>query len=726
MRNSHLRIILVFGLIICSLNIQAQKRSRLDVMRAGKLFDNFEFAEAAKIYDRLVKRDDTFNYAKLQLAEAYRKMNMPDSTLTLYADVIEDSTVAQPIHTLYYAQALMSAERYDEALVALRSFYNNKGDIRGLNLAKGITDFNGFYNDSSLYKIELAAFNSSADDYSPTYFQDGLVFSSNRSQFKLIKRKHGWNNKGFHELYYVSNPEDSAIRTSLFNRQINTRYHEGPAVFYDDDEKAFFTRNNFNGKKVKKANNEVINLQLYMAQRSSKDSKWDKPILFSHNGRDFSTGHPTLSSDEKTLYFASTRPGGQGGVDLYRSHYEDDQWSEPVNLGPEINTPGDEMFPHIHNDTLYFSSNGHYGLGGLDIYMIDLNDSASTVKNLGVPVNSSKDDFGFILSDNDTTGYFTSNKPGGIGNDDIYSITVRYPKKPESVFINGIVVDQRSGEPLSNADVYLSTDGGDSIKVTTQADGNFTFELDWDKNYSFTAMKADWSTGQDIASTFDDELDKTFLTIPLRELLVIKGDLVNPEDGKPVSDALLTFTETTTGKVDSVRTTEEGILYFIAQPGAEYDVFLQKRGFFNFRTRVSAGNDPAGVIKFDLEMEQIVIGKAIRIENIYFDLNKSDIRSDAAIELDKIVSMMRDNPDIKIELGSHTDSRGGDDYNLALSDRRARSSAAYIISRGISEDRITGKGFGETQLVNGCEDGVSCSAEQHQENRRTDFKVVSF
>lgn len=724
MLHRHLKLLLVITLIFFGASVEAQNRSRLDVMRAGKLFDNFEYAAAVKIYERLVERDSSFNYAKLQLAESYRKMNLPEQALPFYAEVVGDSSVSKPIHTLYYAQALMSAERYDRALTALNAFYASQGDVRATNLSNGITNFEGFYSDSSFYKIDLADFNSSADDYSPAYFRDGLVFSSNRDKFRLVKRKHGWNNKNFHELYFTSPETDSVGTAKLFNRKINTRYHEGPMVFYDNDEKAFFTRNNFNGKKVSTASDETINLQLFVTQRSGVNAEWDKPVPFQYNSKEYSTGHPTISEDEQTLYFASNRPGGIGGVDIYKSTFENGNWGEPVNMGDQINTPGDEMFPHINKGLLYFSSNGHYGMGGLDIYRFDFNDSLAYVKNIGTPVNSSKDDFGLIISSNDSTGYFTSNKPGGVGNDDIYTIEINLPTKPESVFLKGIVIDQRSGRPLENTEVFLSTGDNESIRVLTAADGGFEYELTWDQDYRITAFKPDWSRGLESASTYDDVLDKEFLTIPLRELMVIKGDLVTPA-GQIVDDALLTFTETTTGEIDSVRTNENGLLYFIAQPDAEYDVFLQKTGYFNFRTKVATGSNP-GIIKFDLEMDEIIIGRAIRIENIYFDLNKSDIRPEAAIELDKIVAMMTDNPTITIELGSHTDSRGGDPYNLALSDRRARSSAAYIVSKGIAQARIIGKGYGETQLTNQCEDGMRCQPEEHQANRRTEFKVVSF
>ncbi|OEK03673.1 hypothetical protein BFP97_20070 [Roseivirga sp. 4D4] len=725
MLKKHLKLLLVFALILSSGLAQAQNRSRLDVMRAGKLFDGFEFVEAAKIYERLVARDSSFSYAKLQLAESYRLMNQPEKAALWYAEVVNDS-ISDPIHKLYYAQALMSNGQYDRARSWLERYnYEADDSTRARNLIAGIDNFEAFYQDSARFKIDTAAFNSEGSDFSPVYYREGVVFSSNRSGFKIVKRRHGWDDTNFLQIYHYKPTSDSTSTVDLFSDLLNTKYHEGPLSFYDDFEKVIFTRNNYNGKRVGKAEDETIHLQLYLSERASVNSKWSKPQPFPYNNKEYSVGHPAISSDEKTLYFSSDMPGGQGGVDLYMSQLENGNWSEPVNLGPKINTSGDEVFPFVKDSVLFFSSDGHYGVGGLDIYQVVLTDSTETVYNMGIPMNSRKDDFGIILGDSLKSGYFTSNRDGGMGSDDIYSFSIVKPPKPENIAIKGIVVDQRSGAPLGNADVFLSTDEGDSIKITTQADGNFEFVLDWDKDYDFTATKPDWSVGLDSAKTFDDVLDKEFLTIPLRELLVVKGDLVTPA-GTPVDNALVTFTETTTGEVDSVRTNENGLLYFIAQPDAEYDVFLQKEGYFNFRTKVETGSEPGGIIKFDLEMDEIVIGRAIRIENIYFDLNKSDIRPDAAIELDKIVAMMTDNPTIKIELGSHTDSRGGDPYNLALSDRRARSSAAYIVSRGIAQDRIVGKGYGETQLVNQCEDGVACSTEEHQANRRTEFKVVSY
>ena len=712
-------------LVFLTLASFAQNRSRLDVQRAEKFFDAYEYVEAARLYEKLVSKDSSFNYAKLQLAESYRKMNDPVKAAKWYSQIINDP-VSKPIHKLYLAQALMSTERYDEARDWLEVYKTEADDSERANqLIFGIDNFELFQQESDRFQIDQAAFNSQGSDFSPTFYRDGIVFSSNRDYFKMVKRKHGWDNTNFLQIYYTG-LQDSLNSVTPFSNLLNTKYHEGPLTFYDDYEKVIFTRNNYNRRKLGKAEDETIHLQLYLSARSDVNKKWSKPVAFPHNNPEYSVGHPTMAADETTLYFSSDMPGGQGGVDLYRSKFINGQWTKPVNLGSEINTSGDEVFPFVRDSILYFSSDGHYGMGGLDLYQVNLNDTIKSIENLGAPLNSNMDDFGLIIDEENKNGYFTSNRSGGRGSDDIYSFSILKPKKPKKVFVKGIVVDQRSGNPLDSANVILRGIGSTPLQITTQSDGAFEFELDWDNNYRLSASKPDWTTGLDSVSTFDDQLSSDFLTIPIRQLLVIKGNLMNPEDGQPINNALLTFTETTTGEVDSIMTNNEGVLYFIAQPDSEYDVFLQKEGYFNFRTKVSTGSDPAGTIKVDLDMEPIVIGRAIRIENIYFDLNKSDIRPDAAIELDKIVAMMRDNPEIKIELSSHTDSRGGDDYNLALSDRRARSSAAYIVSRGIPQENIVGVGYGEAQLTNRCTNGVQCSAEEHQANRRTEFKVVSY
>jgi len=722
MRHTRKNLLTLILLAICTLAM-AQKRSRLDVQRADKLFDEFQFSEAALLYEKLVNRDSTFNYAKLKLAESYRKMNQPEEASTWYAQIVNDS-ISQPIHKLYYAKALMSTGRADEARNWLETYKNQTDDDRRAdNLIAGIDNYEAFFKDSERYKLDSVDFNSEGADFSPAYFRKGLVFSSNRSKFSLLKRKHGWDNTNFLQLYYTDHESDSIDKTVPFSSRLNTRFHEGPLTFYDNYEKVIFTRNNYNRSKLRKAEDETIHLQMYLADRRNIGEEWKRPAPFPYNNKEYSVGHPSISTDEATLYFASNMPGGQGGVDLYVSRFVNDQWTTPVNLGPKINTSGDEMFPHISDSLLYFSSDGHYGMGGLDLYHVDLFDSSSRVTNLGAPMNSNRDDFGIILDESGKAGYYTSNREGGKGSDDIYKFEIT---RPPSVAVRGMVVDQRNGQPVDNAEVVLNPGMDNSMSITTNADGTFEFELDWDQSYDLMASKTDWTTGLDSVATFNSKISEEFVTIPIRQLLVISGQLTNPEDGSPVDNALLTFTNSETGEVDSVSTSNTGVLYFIAQPDQEYDVFLQKRGFFNFRSKVSTGPEPAGKIAFDLEMEQIIIGRAIRIENIYFDLNKSDIRPDAAIELDKIVQMMTDNPTIQIELGAHTDSRGGDAYNLALSDRRARSSAAYIVSRGISQANIVGKGFGETQLVNGCANGVTCDTDEHQANRRTEFKVVSF
>ena len=487
-------------LLACGSMVMAQKRSRLDVQRADKLYEEFQYAEAVKLYEKLVSKDSSFNYAKLKLAESYRKMNQPEEASLWYAEVVNDS-ISRPIHKLYYAKALMSTGRADEARNWLEAYKDQSDDDnRANNLISGIDNYEAFFKDSDRYKIDSVDFNSEGADFSPAFFRKGLVFTSNRSKFSLVKRKHGWDNTNFLQLYYTDHLSDSIDKTVPFSQRLNTRFHEGPLTFYDNYEKVIFTRNNYNKSKVGKSEDETIHLQLYLADRRNIGEEWKRPQPFPYNNKEYSVGHPTISADETTLYFASNMPGGQGGVDLYVSRYINDQWNAPENLGPKINTSGDEMFPHIADSILYFSSDGHPGMGGLDLYQVAIFDSASAVKNLGSPMNSQRDDFGIIVDKSGKTGYFTSNREGGKGSDDIYHFEIT---RPPSVSVRGMVVDQRTGQPVDSAEVVLNPGEGISRRIITNADGTFEFELDWDQGYDLTALKPDWTTGIDSVSTYN-------------------------------------------------------------------------------------------------------------------------------------------------------------------------------------------------------------------------------
>ena len=383
-----------------------------------------------------------------------------------------------------------------------------------------------------------------------------------------------------------------------------------------------------------------------------RNGKWSEPVPLSINVADAWDSTPAFSPDGTTLYFSSTRPGGYGGADLYQAKINRrGRWVDVRNLGPEINSAGDDVFPYVSRDgSLYFSSDGHAGFGKLDMFRAVREGGHVTIENLGKPMNSSADDFG-LYQFNLTKGFFTSNRRGGKGDDDIYTFINDDPDlKVVNYFLTGTTVttdDAGQEIILPNTKVSLTTDNGEVLdEAFTSADGTFNFRVYPEEHYDLIGEKTDYFT-----------VRKDFTTI-----------------GKTVDKSTLTE--------------------FIT------DV--------NFETKIM--------------MDPIVLEKAIVLDNIYYDLDKYDIRPDAALVLDSLVQIMNDNPEIYIELGSHTDDRAPDDYNLRLSLQRAQSAVSYIINEGIEAKRITAKGYGETQLII----KNAQTEDQHQRNRRTEFKVLRY
>ena len=482
-------------------------------------------------------------------------------------------------------------------------------------------------------------------------------------------------------------------------------------------------------------------------ERSLEDGSWGAEKAFPYNNDEYSVGHATLTADGKTMYFASDMPGGTGGVDLYKSNRQaNGTWTTPVNLGTRINTEGNEMFPFIHADgILFFASDGHLGLGGLDVFAtpLDAKGTAGIVKNLGTPVNGNRDDFALILDKTMKSGYFSSNRETGNGDDDIYYFALNKPitfgKR-----IEGIAKD-KSGTIVGMAVVSLMDKNGNVLEtLTTGEDGYFSFPADDKTEYKLKGSKTEYFDGTEKANTLGDEP-------------VVKADVVLDKD-PGISLVGLVREKGTTTVLDGVKVT---LLDNLGGPGANYttdaegmfrnplegkkladrisyNIKLEKEGYLPKTVTYNKVLDKPGQYEVQSELDLSLtklevgmdIGKAIDIQPIYFDVNKYNIRPDAAIELQKIVEVMNAYPTMVIELGSHTDCRATEAYNMTLSDNRAKASAAWIKKKITGADRIYGKGYGESQLVNHCacdrtdKDNQICSEEEHQLNRRTEFRIV--
>jgi len=409
----------------------------------------------------------------------------------------------------------------------------------------------------------------------------------------------------------------------------------------------YFTRNNYLKGKRGRDDQKITLLKLYKAEFIN--DKWTNITELPFNSDQYSTAHPALSNDEKKLYFASDMPGTLGQSDLYSVAINDDKsFGKPENLGSAINTEGRETFPFIAADNqLYFASDGRPGLGGLDVFVstIKSDGTFAAVQNVGAPINSKQDDFAFIINSDTSNGFFSSNREGGIGNDDIYKITETRKLLCEQK-LKATIVDLETSKVLENAKVTLLDEQFKVIaEVVTRADGSYTFNVECNKKYYVRATKEDYET-KEVPVTIIGEEGETSVVVALEKRI------------KPIG----------------------------------------------------VGTD---------------LAKTLNIPIIYFDLDKSFIRKDAAFELEKILAVMKQYPKMKIDVRSHTDSRQTAEYNIALSNRRAKATMQWLTKNGIASNRLTAKGYGESQLINNCADGVPCTGAEHQLNRRSEFIIIS-
>ncbi|WP_019987470.1 carboxypeptidase regulatory-like domain-containing protein [Rudanella lutea] len=532
--------------------------------------------------------------------------------------------------------------------------------------------------------------------------------------------------------------EDKPITESArFSQSLNTKYHEGPATFSKDGTRVIFTRNNYTDGKYRESSDGVNKLKLYAAEQ--KNGVWAEAKELVFNSNEYSTGHPSLGpgangEPDQMLYFASDMPGGFGGTDIYVARWEKDRWGTPVNLGPEVNTKGNELFPFVdEKGSLYFSSDGHAGLGDLDIFFAPMSNDglkAKTVINMGEPINSNKDDFGIVTDGERKLGYFSSNRRNGGADDDIYRFRREGSAFPCRELVV-VVVDAQSKAPLANASLAVedTDNASDKRELKTDAEGNVRICLDPDNEFRFLASSEgyqDNKIGFSSHSLQDDQ--PTRLEIPLAKPVPIepvvakntlRGRVTTQLDKKPIAGVKVVLRNECDGTTQEVITGEDGSYSFETKAGCDYTLEAMKDNMGTMGSKINK----EGVGTTDLVMFKK--GDVIKVENIYYDLNKFNIRTDAAAELDKLVELMKKYPSMTIEMRSHTDSRSSAQYNKTLSSNRAKAAVAYLKSKGIKPTRLVAKGYGESLLVNKCKDGVNCPEEEHQQNRRTEIKILS-
>lgn len=697
---------------------------------AENKYKNLNYTDAIPIYKYYLKKKDSTNTEVIRkLANCYRLTNQSELAEPLYGKLTKANPEWSDI--VNYAEMLMMNKKYDVVFRYINSpEIASKNEPRLQKISNSIQHLNDLASaDTGNIRISLLPFNSKESDFSPAFFGDGIIFSSTRLSTDLIQRNHTWTDKNFTNLF-ISGSSDNFTTVHKFAKKLKYKYNYGPATYNERYRVLYYTLNN----PKKKSKTGFKNLRILSATYNVEKQKWVKTNLFPFNSPDYACTHPSINPEGSKLYFSSDMPGGYGGMDIYVCTWMDSLWSRPINLGPKVNTNGEELFPFVDRDSLlFFATDGRGGLGGLDVFSINLKDTSAYPENLGSPINSYADDFGLIKFPNADKGFFSSSRGNSGIDDDIYSYT-RIKQKGKTV--NVFVVDNNTGRVIDSSNLQVNSEVFKTPMNYFLPDGKiFNLSVTAGKLFNFTASAKGYETNN-IQAVMNNQ-DSIYVIKLLKEKkgCIVQGFITDKNSGQKLDSALVVITNLMNNtEVYSTLTDAKGFYRFTGLVGgSKFKIEVNRKGYFSKDQNLNTlGNtcittkDRETDFTNDFILEPIIIGKAIKIENIYFDLNKYNIRVDAAIELNKIVKLLNDNPDIIIELSSHTDARGSDASNMTLSDNRAKSSAAYIISKGIAANRITGKGYGESKLVNNCGNNVKCSEKDHQQNRRTEFQVIGF
>jgi outer membrane protein OmpA-like peptidoglycan-associated protein/tetratricopeptide (TPR) repeat protein len=726
------------SVLVLALLLSSSTRADSGLTKIGDTYyKHFDFKTALLYYARAIKKDSANVHLKQNIADSYRHMNDWANAEPWYAKLANDPA-ADPLDKMYYAEALRANQKYSEAKIAYKSYMAAvPGDGSIKDRLAGVDKVAELTKDKGIYTIENLAINSPKSDFGPSFYTNGQIFfCSNREPIGRVKVVDNWTDASFLQIYEAKPDAGGNITSAeLMKGHINGKYHEGPVSYNEKLQELYVTRSNYKNNKVFTSNDKTVKLKLYRLVYLPNENRWGDNLIEAvpFNDREYSVAHAALTPDGQTLYFCSDKPGGYGGVDLYKSvRDQSGNWSTPTNLGPTINSSGDEMFPFIANDgTLYFSSNGHTGLGGLDVFSAaPSKDGWTSPENLGFPVNSNSDDFNYIIDKDNKNGYFVSNRAGGHGDDDIY----KFVKK--GIEICGLVYDAKTNDPIEGSKVVMYEMKDEKGTKITNKDGNFCFAGSPKRVYKFVATKAGYLPNEVTVETDDKPVS---VKIPLvkegginLEVLVL-----DKKTREPIDMANVRLVNTASGKEEKQQTNPDGKSFFSLEPNATYRIEGSKdlpdpsMKYLTVSTTTSTvGKTAPATLYVTLELERVKKGVAIKIENIYYDLDKWFIRPDAAKELDKLVKVLQDNPTMEIELSSHTDCRATIKYNATLSGKRAEAAVQYIASRGVPLARMIAAGYGESRLVNKCAcEGttiVQCTEEQHQENRRTEFKILKF
>ncbi|GAA4433490.1 OmpA family protein [Ravibacter arvi] len=633
-------------------------------------FKDGEYDLAIKDFQKAAEANYESKEANRFIAESYRLSNRFRESIPYFKKVLENDPENADAR-FQYAYALKTTGQYDEAknyfsAVATTANAPEALKNRALREVEILKIMDRIARQNPGITVDNLPVNTAGSEFGPAILGQELIFSSSKKQ-KTYKNN-GQPMLGIYKTGLSSDPMRMAAgNTALFSDAIyDTEANEGSPAFSPDGKTLVFARGNTGKKKG------TTDVKLYLSR--NVNGKWTEPRYIPVNDSLAWDGSPAFSRDGKTLYFASNRKGGFGGIDLYSTNMDaSGRFSRPVNMGAAINTAGDEMFPYVSPENkLYFASDGHPGLGKLDLFVASRSQGVISVENMGIPFNSPQDDFALVYLD-DESGFFSSNREGGKGDDDLYYFHV----------------------PETNVDQPDTTHKPEDPRFVDGKPKTISYFL---------------------AGTVLENVPDA--TVPLDSAFVkimAEGDTSEIELARLATD--------TKGDFGTYQLEE----------GKSYDLLAGRRGFISKRLPFTMEGKTIPFIFLDklhtdttyrvtIKLDRLELNKTFTLENIYYDLDKFDIRADAAPELDKLVQLLKDNPTMVIELSSHTDTRGSDAYNMTLSQKRAESVVNYLTLKGIDAERMEAKGYGERNLII----QNAKTEEEHQQNRRTEFTILSY
>lgn len=726
----------LLGLSPAALAQQTGIKRTIELQKANTLYNNNEYALALEHYLKLVGSNDADLKTAKRIADSYRQLQRTQEAEAWYAKVVAMPD-RDPVNLYNYAEMLRSNGKYQEAKAQYEKWAAEQPAMaaKAQSLIESVD-----YAMSVAKKQPIATVQEASQlnvdrysDFSPRPFDGGVIFTSDRGMGAESKI-YGLTGRPYLQLFSAEQSSSGNWSSPVLMQDLSEAgAHYATASIAKDNQTIYFTKSRSlvggavssdptQWAKAGKRNSGSNNLEIFSAERVG--TRWSALKPFVHNKvEEYSVSHPAITADGNVLYFVSDMPGGQGDTDIYYSERQSDgSWGTPVNAGTVVNTAGRETYPYVdEKGVLYFSSNGHAGMGGLDVFSAKgQRGSWSAVTNMGQPVNSPKNDYGIMFMEAGKSGLLSSNRNSKNGTDDIFSFSLM--ARPVVVEIN---TTNSSGAANESVKITLQKKGtNEPIIAETNSTGAFYLNARVGEEYELRSSKAGFQ--EQVISLLIPETAGDTLRTPVKmneaDAIIVVNTI--ERNSKAVGGVDVTITKKGTSDVINTKSNKAGEVVIAGRVGDKFTVRGTKEGYLNQSLEVKVPASTSDTLKLAMHFDSNEEDKPIVIENVYYNLAKWNIRKDAAKELDKLVTLLNENPEIRIEIGSHTDSRQTKSNNLILSNKRAKAVVQYLVSKGIDRNRLESKGYGETKLLNECADGVNCSPEEHQLNRRTEFKII--